>query len=551
MIPWRPSTGIIAICLTTLLAHGLWLLNDGVFYDAWLEWASGTYGKWEMLQRFFDDSGMPQVGWFHRVFMRSPSPPLTYALLGWGCWLTVGLLLRRLAMRWLGLDDLEASASAMLLVSSRIACIGVSFIHAPYFVAMASLFGLAHLLTIEADAQVINGSWWRHRLGIHALMLLCSMMPSCYTAIYLFIACAGLHGLVTRGWRHAMFTRIDLAIIPLATFWLQRKLAPTANGYAGNNTMNRHKLWRRLPKVMTNTFEATIVDVVRQAWQSPVTWWMLGGAIALVCCIVMMRRRPFPKPRVRWKATALLMFMVAWTAAAIVPYALVKKMAVMASTFTWRHGLLVALLPSLGLLLLMVLVSRWSWLRVVVIVAVMGLVAGQSYTSLHIHGQWLSRAAKQRAAVEHVRVHPPTELPEVVWVDDYVPLPHAAKVVSYELTGWVSAVLGTLHAGALANASKSNVDAYRIGYFWYYLLPQFRGDGPHATLTIRARGPKMSKSNLDQVGFDYAKARLTGSTLAWLEQRFAVSLLPTSPPNNWAEKLEEARQHKVADVESQ
>ncbi len=528
--------GAVAIVVVALAAHGLWLFNDGVFYDAWLEWAAGTYGKWSMLQGWFDDSGMPQVGWLHRVLMRSPSPQFTYALVGFSCWAGVALLVRATA-RQLGATDGDATLAGMLVVAARVGCVGVSFIHAPYFIALFALGVAGHLFVIDAVApsQPTVRAVVAHRAMLYVALFFISMMPSCFVAFYFFLFLLLVRKIITKRSARPLIYFLDLLILPALSFVAQRHWYPTQNGYEGNNTLG---LGSRMTDVATQMINATLLDSGTEALAAPLWLLAVGAAVA---AIIGWRSQRAPDGR---RALIAVVFVAAWLAAALFPYAVVNKASQAGRMFTWRHGLLLAFAPAFFFLAVSFGARGWrvahgAWAAVAGI-----LIAGQAFTAAFIHSEWLAAAAKQRSIIIQARAAPLVPVPEVVWFADYMPTPHRSRTVSYELTGLVSAALGVLHAGALPWAKKNDIESYRIGYFWYYLLPEFRGDGPHATLTAVPRRP-INRNGLAGIGLDYAAARLAFSGDDFARDLLTVTLAPTEPPANWAAKVAEAERART------
>ena len=525
-----------AIVVVALLSHGLWLFNDGVFYDAWLEWAAGTYGKWKMLQGWFDDSGMPQVGWVHQVLMRSPSPQLTYALVGFGCWTLLGVLVARIA-KGFGARDADATIAGCLVVASRVAVVGVSFIHAPYFMSLTALAGLCVVLVAEARAPVAL-SWRplvRQRVVVYVLIFFASMMPSslaaCYAIGALVVVVDVLHGRRMM----ALIKRIDLMLIPALIFWWQRMFFPAQGGFSGHNKI---KLGRQFERVLDTTVEAIFVDASAKALAAPVAVLVVGAL-----CAAALASRGKASADVR-RAAGTLAFALLWLVPAVFPYVVVNKAASMQRLFTWRHGMLILFLVPLAYVLVAYVVRRFRPLRLLWAGVAGVAIAGQGFSAAAIHTEWLGAAAKQRAIELQGRAAALSPTPEMVWVDDRVAYPANVRTISYELTGLVSRALGTLYAGALSLGSKSKVESFRIGYFWYYLLPGFRGDGPHAVLTVQPREQK--PPTLSRIGLCYAAARLGCRGAAYANEMFVVSLTPTEPPPDWSAKVKEARQAEKA-----
>lgn len=537
--PPKPDRrGALGIVVVALLAHGLWLFNDGVFHDAWLDWAAGTYGKWDMMQRWFTDSGMPQVGWIHRVMMRSPAPQLSYALLSLGCFTATGLVVRTTARR-LGASDVDAAVAGMLVVASRVACVGLSFIHAPYFMSLLALFVAGDRLVVDAQTPFSGRALLAHRLALYALLFVMSMMPSTFATFYVFLLAAICLDLIRQKHPMALVKRLDLIALPVVLFLVQRRLFPAQSGYEGNNTI---RPGRRLWVYAYRTIDGVFTDGAREALQAPVVVLVVG---AVVVALLVLRGRKTADVR---RFALGVLFSFGWMVAALVPYAVVGKGASAERIFTWRHGMLVFFVPAF-VYVAVAFVARGAVVARVVWAAVAGVfVAGQAFTAARLHAEWLSRAVEQRAIVSQARAAPLTPMPEVVWVKDTVPDPRSTLTISYELTGMVSAALGALHAGALPASQKDNVDSYKIGYFRYFLLPDFRGDGPHATLTVAPRAGFRS-DNLWSVGLGYAAARVRFAGADYANDLVDVSLTPTDPPANWSTKLKEVEEAQRLEAE--
>ena len=82
---WRKFNGHLgAILALALVAHGLMLLNDGVYWDGWLIYTNLIEKNWRNLYRMFAEAGSPITYYFHRLMGSFPDIVLAYRLVAFG-----------------------------------------------------------------------------------------------------------------------------------------------------------------------------------------------------------------------------------------------------------------------------------------------------------------------------------------------------------------------------------------------------------------------------------------------------------------------------------
>jgi hypothetical protein len=77
----RPHVAYLILAGYTLLAHGLLLLNDGLYVDGWLYDAYIREGRWELLTALAGQQGQPQTAALYFLLGQLPNPILAHRLL--------------------------------------------------------------------------------------------------------------------------------------------------------------------------------------------------------------------------------------------------------------------------------------------------------------------------------------------------------------------------------------------------------------------------------------------------------------------------------------
>ena len=356
----------------------------------------------------------------------------------------------------------------------------------------------------------------------------------CLVAFYVLLLFVMLWSWARVGFVTTMKRHFDLGVLPVVTFVLQKVLCPTKNEFS---TYNAFKLSWGVIRIGVRSFDITVLGGIGRAVQEPLAV-LVGGALIAVGIAAWPLRDGRSAPR---RAALVAAFTLLWVVAAVLPYALVGKAPSGSQVWKWRHGLLVALTPGFAFLALAFLVRGTLAGRALLAAVAGSLLAGQACDAADVHAQWLARAAKQRAVVEQARASPLMPRPEVVWFDDQLPAANGVPMISYEYTGWTAAILDGLYAGGFRALMKGDVPAKNIAYFWYYLLPRFRGDGPHALLTIRSRIGPVKPHELSAQGRAYAWARLRGAGSEYASSIVEATLASTAPPPDWDAKMKAAR----------
>lgn len=153
------------LLLVTLLAHGHLLLNDTILWDSHLIHRIAVEKDWGELHAMYSESGLPPLGWTHRVIGALPRPEITYKVVTFfALWMTAWgfhALLRCFRI----LTPKECLLSAALAVTwPAYAAHVFGHIMTPYHLCVAAfLWGWVLLLPIPAEGQ--EPRWGRHLAG--------------------------------------------------------------------------------------------------------------------------------------------------------------------------------------------------------------------------------------------------------------------------------------------------------------------------------------------------------------------------------------------------
>ena len=100
-----------------LLAHGVVLLNDGLYWDGWMVdlWQRSKDRK--SMRRFYWEVGMPNLYFEHQIMGRLPRRQVAYRIISLASILMTGLFVFLIAVHTHAFNPLQATAISLLLLS--------------------------------------------------------------------------------------------------------------------------------------------------------------------------------------------------------------------------------------------------------------------------------------------------------------------------------------------------------------------------------------------------------------------------------------------------
>ena len=483
---------LLLVLLAALAAHGLLLLNGGVYWDGWIYHVHFENGDWLSVYDQFRDYGRPVAAWFHRLMHVLPATVFCYRLLVFAAaWLggTLAIyILRELRIATPG----ERVWIGCLCATYPVYQVGLASTAAfPFFLQVCFLGGAYLALRTES----LDG---RHRslarAGAWAALLLSFELPSlavfhlAFLALWLLHTCRGQSAPWWRPPARFLLRHVDYLLLPFLHWLFSRLLFPPRGVYEDYNPFD--STWSTFAEAFADGFES---GVFGQLWRAVVS---LGSQpIVLVATLLVVVVLSMHSQRDRQQAgdqdsSIVLLGGLALVVAALLPYAVVGKAAGL-SGWQMRHAQLIAIPLPLLLVVLARSVARPLPPRpgaVVHAVLLSLLLAGFCIANAQDYASWQLRWIKDRAVVARLAAMPELRRASVFLIDDRFP---AGRQDHYRFYEWTA-----LFHEAWGEASRIGLDVehYDVEGFLErqrrlftprYLLAGFDPLGCQTRLTLR------------------------------------------------------------------
>jgi len=496
--PTREWQHYLAILAAGFVAHGLLLLNDGVYWDGWLIHTYFRVGDWGSMWACFSESGLPQLAGFHWLIGYSPSPVVTYKVLVFLSVVGAALLVYRIARLTGFVSRAESLFIALISLVYPAYQVTVELATAPYSVCYC-LFLVACLLALRAETA--ERAMRLLLQGGAVVCFLLSFTINSLLAFYLgFLALLVIYtkrchdltgfGAVTT----VLSRRAPFLLLPVLYWVVTRQLFPAQGLYIGYNqfVVSPRVLVEVARVFVTTAVYVPIKAAVLQLLRAPLLWlpvMLLTYGLAGVVQTGERRHHRLAGSHV------LLAVGLAILALGVFPYVVVGK-APAASGWLTRHALLV----GLPVAVLLVAISRWidvgrrRWSSRLRFTCLGMLVALLAWSTVSSYVGWQARWAKDRSIMTNLPRLENAERISTFWIDDQLVIGSE----SYRFYEW-SALFSEVWGGQsrigldLRGYSADFCVYYRKYFTRRYVLDEFNPDGEQAVLRIRP-GP-MASSN--------------------------------------------------------
>ena len=528
---------VVVIVVWALIAHGLALLNDGVFWDGWLQWAAGRSGDWASMERWWTDSALPAADVFHHGIMASPWPFPLYRLVGFAGTLLPGLALAWIGHRAAGLGPVDSALVGALGVTHRAATMTVGLVGVLYL-ACIGLFSIAAVL-LFASLQARLGARIVLRVVAAALLMMSFTTQSLLVLAYalpLGLALAEVRrSPSTPAWRTILVTGLrhaELVVLPPIYYFGAKKLWSTSGPvYTGYNSVDL-KIETFIP-LAQEYFTHGIKDAVVVGLAGLPAVLAVLLTLAVVAGALWAQGKPTEPSRGAWGIVAVVVVVLVVGTAAAFPYIAVGKVPD-TQPWNWRHALVAPVAVStFGLGLLALSRGRHFIVRLLVVVPLVVILVGQAGASIDSHALWLGRAAKDRGVIDHLKAIGKPKQVNVLWITDRLPRPHGEVYRYYEWTGMFHEAWGKF--GVMGLRDTGNVNPRHVKRQKYYLNRRFQIYGGHASLAI---APTFPANELADVGLSYARRRLVGDAAAYARSLVTVSITRRDPPEAYLDVVQ-------------
>jgi hypothetical protein len=432
---------LLLLGAVTLVAHGMLLLNDGIYWDDWVIYPHLTGGDWSSINALIHDSGMTQVNaTFLDAFAYLPGGVFSVKLAVFALIVAIAWFVYLIGLE-AGLGRLEAWLVAAL------ATVFPGFQDWVLLVTASSVFDFALFLAatfllLRAERAGPARNWLRATavIGFVLSFSLSSLLALYLGVLFLLLlvslrsASAGEHA--RSRWLYALV----LVALPVA-FWLASRALYAVNGlYLGANSFVTS------PGPIATAAEHFVGNgIAAQARQAagallrPWTWPALGLVLVLVA-LGWRRARAAAAPPSRVVAAGLAVGVLS-LGLAILPYAAVGKFP---SIHGWetRHDLLVGV-PMAVLLVLVVRAVLPAGRPALLGVGLLGVIAvGFVGADIQNYSALQARWADDRAVMLALHNAPASGNYSVYWVSDGAPGPEDF----YRFYEW-SAMFGQVYGG--------------------------------------------------------------------------------------------------------
>lgn len=402
--------GALPVAGAALVAHGLALANDGIFWDDWIYLTHMREGRWDLIVAHYLDLGVPLqlVPLLLPGLMPDPIPAYRVAALA--ALIAVGLLAAA-CFRSLGLaSEREARLAGILVVVSPIYVVLISPALLPYLASVALFLGGVVLAARAERTGRSIGAW---RVGALAAFAASFAYP------LLLVAYAGLALVAFVRWRRpgmsvrAFLARhADYVLLPVAVRLASTALFPQRGLVADAYGLQPVSEW---PADLVAAARTVSVDLsLRQlssAWDAP---FLVAAALVVALALtarVLATASEAPARVALLSAGVLVLF-------AILPSAMTGR-APASEGWALRHLFMAAVpLALIPVALAGSLARRGPRARAVGAVLLAAVIASSAATSVLDHLGWIARWAKDRSVMTQLADLDDGRHASVIWVRD-------------------------------------------------------------------------------------------------------------------------------------
>lgn len=423
------------------LAHGMLLLNDGIYWDDWLLFPHLQSHDWPAIDALVHEAGMtPLNAAFLHIFAYAPGGVFSFKL-------TVFILILCIASL-VYLIALEAGAG-------RLAAIGIATLQMAFpgfqdWVLLATaasvfdfaLFLLATFMLVRAEAAAPRARLALRVAAIVAFVLsfgFNSLLPLYFGSLLLLLIVsmrsASVRDLMRSRWLYAAI----LILLPVAYFEVSRRVYAPSGLYGGVYAISTN------PAAVITSFRHFVRNgILEQVQQSVLVllrpWtWLLTAAFLAILIVARNRIQSAPRPATR-NALLGIVLGIATLGLGMLPYALVGKSP---AVHGWdsRHDLLLGL-PLAILIVSLVAIVLPSGRRALLGFGLVGLVViGFTGAGIQDYAAIQARWATDQAVMTELASATDDSAYSVYWVHDNAPGPEDFYRF-YEWSGMLGHVYG-------------------------------------------------------------------------------------------------------------
>jgi hypothetical protein len=494
----------VAIVACSVVAHGLLLLNDGVYWDGWLIYTWLADRNWGILYSTFSEAGTPLFACFHWLMGYLPATIFSCNLLAFIAITSSGILVYLICNELKLTSRLESLFIALIFLSYPAFQASVNLIITPFLVYYV-LFLLAGFLALKFESASGFSRQFLHAssLVLWALSFALNSLLVFYYGFLLLMICyvrknkdITLKSVFTR----YLPRRMDYMLLPLLYWFVMRGFFPPHGDYSQAYQFSFSPL-----RIITIYFDF-IMNTVYAQLNTALGRLILTPALGFAILLVMLWVRSAFAPRLirlgdnGGNRYAMLFFGLFLLALAIFPYAAVGRVPL---TYGWntRHAILV----SLPMAVILVAITRLCFDNKNLSLSKVGplflavLILAFSLSSIASYLSWQALWVKDRSVMTHLtNLKDAAEGISVFWIDDKVHLGDDRPYAYYEWSSMFKTVWGGESRVGLDKRSYTSdfLREHTPDFYQRYNLSEFDPAGCQAILTIRpGSGPRVSYDN--------------------------------------------------------
>jgi hypothetical protein len=512
-----------------LFAHGVLLLNDGIYWDDWLLLPQLHRGDWQSIDALVREAGLtPFNAAFLDSFAYLPGGVFTVKLAAFALIVAIACLAYLIAIE-AGLGRLDAwlvSALAMTFPGFQDWVLLATVAE----VSDLAVFLLATFLLLRAErAEPVPRRALRLGAAVAFVLSfgLSSLLTLYFGALFLLLLVLlrsiSVRDLLQTRWLYGL----ALLALPVLYWEVSQRFFQPSGLYVGYNAIATN----------TSVVMAGYISFIRHGISDqfeqalgvglrPLVWPLFG---ALIVGLALAWRRVGEHAKMSRRpalAGAVLGFLA--LGLAILPYAAVGKYPT-AHGWDTRHDLLVAL-PLMLLVVVGVRLALPSGRRALVGIGLLGIVAvALSATGIEDYAALQSRWATDQAVMAQLHKNAGAGRYSVYWVHDEAPGPEDF----YRFYEW-SAMLGNVYGGQTRiGLDTRNYTPEFLAHTEFfndrYDLAGFDPRGCQADITV-APGPGAAGSDQNAVMYTFYRLIQPGQLASYLDRLVTVRVVPRPSP---------------------
>jgi hypothetical protein len=217
------------------LAHGVVLLNDGLYWDGWMVDLWQQYHDRKSMRRFYWEVGMPNLYFEHRIMGRLPRRQVAYRVISLASILITAIFVFLTAVHTNAFNPLQATAISLLLLSYPAYAVAFDgIVSLQYTFKIAIFYAGCFLVTTSIGQPTLAGN-----IGFLASLILFVVSFTANSTLVFFWGFLLLYAWLVRtgsadGFGTYEYVKVTvMAVLPFA-YWVTKETWFPRHGYYKN-----------------------------------------------------------------------------------------------------------------------------------------------------------------------------------------------------------------------------------------------------------------------------------------------------------------------------